>query len=423
MSADDPPGQSERHPKVAVIASYLPNYRAALYRELLARTGPTYHLFGDTRIPIPGYTSIVLERGHRIRTRSFGPVHWQHGLVADALRRVRAARRGTEHDFDLLVMTGDWTYLSTWLIAALSRLGGPPVLLWTHGWRRRESGARLHVRLAFYRLAAGLLLYGEHGRRLAMEHGLDPHRLHVIYNSLDLDRQLAAAADTDDESSSRFVSDLFANPELPLVLSCFRITRERAVDEAIAALALLQGSGRGVNYLVIGDGPDLPRLQSIAKSYPEVQVVFYGACYDEGVIAAAHRRAVVTLAPRKIGLSALQSLAYGVPVVTCSGIEHHTPEFEILEDMVSARIFPVGDIPAMAESVLYWIDNPRRDGCVEDLRKRLFASYNPRRQADLIDKAVVGTLEHVHMAAPGTNLFRGQRPESLDRLEEMPREC
>lgn len=375
-------------PSVAVVAECFPNYRAAVLRELAASTEFDYHFLGSPAPLLPGYRTIIpggTDRFTALRTVALGPLRWQRGLVGAVLS-------GRYH---AVVMTGDWAFLSTWVTAALLRLTRRPVLFWTHGWTKPESGPRRHVRRLFYGLATGLLLYGERGRQLALWHGLAATRLHVVYNSLDLTAQLAAAQAASDrpvDQVGELLAQHFARPELPLVVSSFRLAPARAVDEAIRAVALLQSRESPVNYLVVGDGPDSQRLQRLAAEL-DAPVAFIGPCYDERVLAGIYQAAVASLAPRMVGLSALQSLAHGTVVVTCDSADDQTPEWEALRDGTSARFFPVGDVPAMADSIARCVEDAKNKDARKtrhrpELRAVLFETYHPAAHAERINSAV-----------------------------------
>ena len=108
-------------------------------------------------------------------------VLWQRGLVP-LLWRER---------FPAVVFLGDYHFISTWVGAVVARLRGTKVLMWTQGVRSRETGLKRLVRRAFYGLAHAVMLYGHRAKRLLEASGMEPQRLHVIFNSLDYARQAA----------------------------------------------------------------------------------------------------------------------------------------------------------------------------------------------------------------------------------------
>lgn len=92
-------------------------------------------------------------------------------------------------DIAVIIFLGNVNFLSTWLAALLAMLTRKRVLFWTHGWLRKEQGTKANIRNLFYRLAHGLLLYGNRAKMIGIENGFAKDRMYVVYNSLDYQTQ------------------------------------------------------------------------------------------------------------------------------------------------------------------------------------------------------------------------------------------
>ncbi|MEU5052848.1 glycosyltransferase [Streptomyces sp. NPDC021096] len=95
-----------------------------------------------------------------------------------------------------------------------------------------------------------------------------------------------------------------------------RLSREKSPHLPVEALRLLRRHGIAARLDVLGDGPERGRLERRAAGLP---VRFYGHVADRHAVAALTARADVALAPCPVeafGLSALEALACGTPVVT-----------------------------------------------------------------------------------------------------------
>jgi len=100
-----------------------------------------------------------------------------------------------------------------------------------------------------------------------------------------------------------------------LLLHCSRLGPEKRSERAIGALAELRRRGVPAVLVVAGDGPRRRALQAQAGGLP---VRFLRHVADRGLLARLLATADVTLAPGLVetfGLSALESLASGTPVV------------------------------------------------------------------------------------------------------------
>ena len=95
-----------------------------------------------------------------------------------------------------------------------------------------------------------------------------------------------------------------------------------------------------------------------------------------------------TVAPGKIGLTAIQSLTYGTPVITHGNSDNQMPEFEAVVPGDNGDLFVDGDIDSLATVIAKWI------GMSEEVTKhyRVVAErYNPTLQRQVFDAAVDGS--------------------------------
>jgi len=103
-----------------------------------------------------------------------------------------------------------------------------------------------------------------------------------------------------------------------LLLHCSRLGPEKRSERAIGALAELRRRGVPAVLVVAGDGPRLRALRAQAGRLP---VRFLRHVADRGLLARLLATADVALAPGPVetfGLSALEALASGTPVVVSS---------------------------------------------------------------------------------------------------------
>jgi alpha-1,6-mannosyltransferase len=100
-----------------------------------------------------------------------------------------------------------------------------------------------------------------------------------------------------------------------LVAHCGRLSREKHVERAVDAVAVLRAAGRPVRLVVAGDGPCRRRLERRARGLP---VTFLGFVHRRGDVARLLATADVAVAPgphETFGLAALEALACGTPAV------------------------------------------------------------------------------------------------------------
>lgn len=100
-----------------------------------------------------------------------------------------------------------------------------------------------------------------------------------------------------------------------LLVHCGRLSPEKHPERSIDTVAALRDAGHDVRLVVAGDGPRRPMLERRAAGLP---VTFLGFVPDRPRLARLLASADVSLAPgphETFGLSALEALASGTPVV------------------------------------------------------------------------------------------------------------
>ncbi|NNC92759.1 MAG: glycosyltransferase [Acidimicrobiia bacterium] len=305
---------------------------------------------------------------------------WQSGLQRLALRS----------DVEAIVYLGNPYFLSTWLSALLARVRGKRVLFWTHGWLRPETGFKGLVRKTFYRLANALLVYGETARQMAVDNGFSPDQVYVVFNSLDYAAQKQAREAQAGSDLDGLRSDLFDTPELPIVICSSRLLERRRLDLLIDAAARLRDQGHPVNLLIVGDGPEKTKLEALSDSQG-VSARFHGATYDLNELARLYAISAVTVSPGMVGLTAIQSLGFGVPVISHDSPADQMPESEAIIPGQTGALFTHGDVSDLAATIQEWtadiaVPDETRRACIELVEN----VFNPRNQLSIIEGAVAG---------------------------------
>lgn len=371
--------------RVAIVYHFFPHYRAAVLTELARRGRHAYTLLGSPTEPDGGGIA-AWKVPPDIR---FLPLEVRPGRRGNVrFRGLLPHMRGPE--FDAVVLLGNALWPDTWLAAISARLSGKRVFFWTHGWVKRDRAPVAFLRRRYYRLAHGLLLYGHVAKAIGIAQGFDPARLHVIYNSLDVDEQDRMRDAVSEQDLRAVRRRLFDDESTPVVVCVSRLTPVRRLDLLLDAASLLRRRGRPLNILLVGDGPERAALEARARAL-DLRVCFYGPCYDEAELARLTMAANVTAAPGKVGLTAMQSLAYGTPVITHDDPFDQMPEWEAIVDGRSGSFFRPGDVEQIAACLERWTQSPWTDAATRrDCVGVIHRFYHPATQAWIIERALDG---------------------------------
>lgn len=371
-------------PCVSVVYHFFPHYRAPVLRALSASTKFKYEFWGATEAlegiePFSGDEQVIISplrltnRGSRMS-------------IAGYWRAVRDRKTSA------IIILGNPNIRATWLIAAAARALGKKVFYWTHGWLKPEPRTKRWVRNFYYGLAHGVLVYGDRARLLAQQSGFPSDKVRPIYNSLDWSASAPLYAGLQKGDQVKIRTGASPWPELPLLICTARLTKLCRFDLLLSAMAALEGQGRPVSLILVGEGPERARLEAMSRELG-VRVQFLGAIYDEAQLAPLIYASDLTVSPGKVGLTAMHSLTYGTPVITHGDLDAQMPEVEAIVPGETGAFFEKDDVADLTRAIAEWLDKPGerqalRDRCRQIIQDR----YTPEAQRRLIEAVLTEAL-------------------------------
>jgi glycosyltransferase involved in cell wall biosynthesis len=369
---------SDTASSVAIIYTHFPHYRSPVFEELEKSVNHRYDFYYDDR----GVVDPTIKSGEtslchfNMRTRKLGPLLFQY-------KALKIAAFGNYQSF---IFLGNPWVISTWLAALIARVRGRRVLFWTHGWLRIERGLLGRIRVLFYHLADGLLLYGSRAKEIGRTIGFPTDRMFVIYNSLDYRKQAALR-------TAKRIANLHSSSVKPYILIVGRLINELETSIALDAIEVLNRGEDRLSLVVIGDGPCKTELEAIAKR-KELPVKFLGPIYSEEELASWFLNASAVVSPGKVGLLAVHSLAYGIPVITHHDMDAQMPEVEAITDGVTGRFFERGSAISLATAITEFVSQATlAEMRAAEAVKIIEQKYTPARQRQFIEQAIAAILK------------------------------
>ncbi|MEJ0005140.1 MAG: glycosyltransferase [Steroidobacteraceae bacterium] len=368
--------------RVAIIYDGFPHYRKGVIEELAASENCTYYFFGDAGYRESSILPYQFRPEHNVvctHSWSLGPFIFQGGILGNLVKR-----RITH-----CVFLGNPRFLSYWFLTPLLRLMGKRVYFWSHGWlAQHESLLKRVFKNCFFGLPNGLLLYGSRAKQIAISRGFPAQTMHVIHNSLDYAAQKDIFAGLAGVTQSALREQLELPAAARIIICTARITRKCRFDLLIRAAHRLRSRHLDLYLLIIGEGPDMDSLAELAASL-SVPCRFWGACYDEALIARLYKASDLTVSPGKVGLTAIHSMAYGTPVISHDNLDHQMPEYESIVPGVTGQFFAENSPDSLADVIEGWFRDhplkPERE-CVG----RVEAEFTPAFQRRVIEDALLG---------------------------------
>ena len=287
--------------------------------------------------------------------------------------------------YNSIIFLGNMYYLTTWLGGLIARLTGKKVVFWTHGYIREERNFQGFVRKIFYQIPHEILVYGQRAKDILISKGFNSEKVSLIYNSLDFDKQVKIVNETQCKNL-----ELFKDNTLPVVGFIGRLTKQKKLDLLINVMSELISKGIKANLLIIGDGEEKKVLMDCVNELNlENNVNFYGACYDETLIYNLMKNMRVLVSPGEVGLTAIHSLTYGVPVITHNRFDMQMPEYEVITPGVTGDFFDYFHAEkSLMKALEKWLMKNEYDINRDECFKIISEKYNPHTQLKIFNQIV-----------------------------------
>ncbi|QIZ98846.1 glycogen synthase [Leifsonia sp. PS1209] len=171
---------------------------------------------------------------------------------------------------------------------------------------------------------------------LAAYPALDPERVTVIYNGIDLDRW--QPLDDDDRARA-----LGIDPDRPAVIFVGRITRQKGLPYLLRAARMLP---KEVQVILCAGAPDTPEIMAeVSRGVEQLQAERDGVVWIDRLLSQEELRVALTASTvfvcpsiyEPLGIVNLEAMACGLPVVgtATGGIP------EVIVDGVTGRLVPI----------------------------------------------------------------------------------
>jgi UDP-glucose:(heptosyl)LPS alpha-1,3-glucosyltransferase len=303
----------------------------ALARHLVARGHQVLALCQRVEDPIDGVEvhalPVLRVFGEAAKILSFSR------LVADALGRLRPELSFSAAHVDCVDVVRVEGGLVDEHRRAVGRLG--PSTAWRLRLDPAERAAE-HLERRRLRRARRILTLSDASRRRLLERGVEPERVRVLRNGVDLERFRPAAPELRETERARLGLRGFT---LAFVSTNHR---RKGLEPLLRALAL---RGDDTELLVVGEDRGGPAFARLARTLG-VRLQLLGRCPDVGPILAAADALALPSLYEAYGLVALEALACGRPVVLSreAGASEIVPHPElVLDDPL--------DVPALADTL------------------------------------------------------------------------
>ncbi len=251
-------------------------------------------------------------------------------------------------------------------------------LRFERGWPQLRFRLLSRLEGANARSADVVMVTSEYSRGIAIEaYGLDPARVRIVPEGIDLARWSGAAEATDvpeaqgsvpGDGSSRLPS---ADAAGPVILSVARQYRRKNTSALLRAMPSIRAAVPNARLRIVGGGPELHRLEHERRSLGLAgSVVITGQVPDTDAVRDEYRAADVFCLPslqEGFGIAFLEAMASGLPIVAYRSAA--VPE--VIPDGEAGLLVPPEDPAALSRALICLLrDPPLRQRMGEAGRRR-----------------------------------------------------
>lgn len=361
--------------EICCIFNIAAHYRAPIYELMDSHLNCDFYLGDKIHTPLKKMEYLKLKgfKKELSYKKLIGNFYWQQGAINNVFK-----------PYKIYILIGEPYCISTWIILILTKFTKKRTFLWSHGWYGNEGKLKSGIKRIFFKMSSRVLLYGNHSRNLMVKHGFDGKKLCVIFNSLDYDKQKKIRNEL---HKTNICSDHFKNQD-PVLIYTGRLIKIKKLDLLIKAHSLLHEKGININVLILGDGEEKLSLEKLVENHKlSDKYWFYGACYDEKLIAQFYNESIVCVSPGNVGLTAIHSLTYGTPVITHNNFWDQMPEFEAISDGNTGGFFKENDPYDLAIKITDWILISENDKMKtrNEAYNIIDTKYNPHYQMEVLN--------------------------------------
>lgn len=149
--------------------------------------------------------------------------------------------------------------------------------------------------------------------------------------------------------------------EPPLMLTVARMTKEdtsKGIDSVIRSLPQVMSELGPIEYRVVGQGGDVPRLRALAAALGIAKHVIFTGELTDAELRELYRRCSLFILPSRqegFGIVFLEAMAYGKPVI--GGLHGGTPF--VVKDRETGWLVNSADVPEIAQTIIRFLGDDK----------------------------------------------------------------
>ncbi|MDA7933534.1 glycosyltransferase [Akkermansiaceae bacterium] len=314
-------------PIVALQQAIIPDYRMGLFRLLRRDWGDTFEIYaGDFDFgKTPISTDEAWQHFKRVKNYYFfgNRFLWQQGCF----RKLLSA--------DIVILNANMRIVSNTALLVLRKILGRRTILWGHS--KGQNGVAEIIRGVYFSIADGFIAYTKK-EGMTLRYRCPRLMVWVAANScLSAANCVPVEGAVDELDSILYVGRLVEKKKVRLLLEGFILATKRSM------------LAEHIRLVFVGAGSERQFLEGRAEEAGvSERVHFAGHVSNITGLREYYRKAICSVSPGYVGLSATQSFSFGVPMLIARD-EFHSPEIEACKEGFNTEFFESNDPQSLAD--------------------------------------------------------------------------
>jgi len=281
--------------KIAIIQPFVPTYRTDFFLGLTKEVDYDLYSFHEKHTKpreglMEGNVSYIKLKLHRFfNLKWFNPIK-------------------ILFNYNTIILCGEASILTNWFILIAGKVLNRSILIWGHGATYSKTNHISKFHLAMYCLSNGGIFYTPKEMRF-WQMIFPKKKMSALYNTISVDQTLYKLLSNDQKSSKSKLKEKFGISQKTIFISCHRFTnKSRRID--LLHEIISESNPDESAFIIIGEG-------YLKPDFTDAKNVFdFGAVWGNKLKTELFFISDFYLQFGGTGLSIVEALAYGKPVVT-----------------------------------------------------------------------------------------------------------
>jgi len=181
---------------------------------------------------------------------------------------------------------------------------------------------------------------------------------------------------------SKFAAEIPQRPRDPItILFCGQMIERKGIDLLLTAFERIICLGLKARLLLVGREAELPQMLKSLSDETRSQIEYAGF-QDPDSLHLFFQQADLFVLPSRYdgwGVVVNQALGAGLPIICSDAVG---AAYDIVQPGINGQIFPAGDVHALTEALVYFIQAPQRIQLASRASQERAALWSPEAGAD-----------------------------------------